>query len=50
MHCSEAWEPVGKCFDKCSFQCIDFDGLSQIIASVTRESIAEGETEVRILP
>ena len=22
MHCCEAWEPVGKCFDQCSFECI----------------------------
>ena len=24
IHCCEAWEPVGKCFDHCSFDCIDF--------------------------
>ena len=45
MHCCEAWEPVGKCFDQCSFECIDFHGLSQIIASLTRERIAEREAE-----
>ena len=37
MRCCEAWEPVGKCFDPNSFRCIDFHGLSQIIASITRE-------------
>ena len=41
MRCCAAWEPVGKCFDQCSFECIDFYGLSQIIASLTRERIAE---------
>ena len=43
MHCCGAWEPVGKCFDQCSFECIEFHGLSQIIASLTRERIAERE-------
>ena len=50
MHCCEAWEPVGICFDQCSFECIDFQGLSQIIASLTRERIAEREAEIRSLP
>ena len=43
MRCCAAWEPVGKCFDQCSFECIDFHGLSQIIASLMRERIAERE-------
>ena len=46
MHCCEAWEPVGKCFDRCSFECIDFRGLSQIIASLTPERIREREAEI----
>ena len=50
MHCCEAWEPVGKCFDQCSFECIDFHGLTQIIASLTRERIADREAEIRDLP
>ena len=50
MHCCETWEPVGKCFDQCSFECIDFHGLSQIIASSTRERIAEREAEICNLP
>ena len=50
MRCCEAWEPVGKCFDPISFECIDFHGLSQIIASLTRESLAEREAETRNLP
>ena len=37
MHCCEAWEPVGKCFDQCSFGCTNFHGFSQIIVSLTRE-------------
>ena len=41
MRCCEAWDPVGKCFDPASFECIDFHGLSQIIASLTRENLAE---------
>ena len=41
MYCCEAWEPVGKCFDQNSFECTDFHGLSQILASLTRERITE---------
>ena len=43
MRCCEAREPVGKCFDPISFECIDFHGLSQISASFTRENLAERE-------
>ena len=50
MRCFEAWEPVEKCFDPSSFECIDFHGLSQIIASLTRESLAEREAEIGNLP
>ena len=46
MRCCEAWEPLGKCFDPISFECIDFHGLSQIIASITRENFAEREAEI----
>ena len=46
IRCCEAWEPVGKCFDPISFECIDFHGLSQIIASLTRENLAEREAEI----
>ena len=49
MHC-EAWEPVGKCFDSCFIECIDFHGLSQIIASLTRDNLAEREAENGNLP
>ena len=49
MHCCAAWEPVGQCFDRYSFECT-FHGLRQIIASLTRESIAERETAVHGLP
>ena len=49
MHCCEAWELVGKCFDQCSFECTDFHGLTQIIASLTRERITEREAEIRNL-
>ena len=50
MRCCEAWEPVGTCFDPISFECTDFEGLSQIIASLTRESLAEREAETWNLP
>ena len=50
MHCCEAWELVGKCFDRGSFECVDFHGLSQIIVSLTRERIAEREAEICNLP
>ena len=50
MHCCEAWRPVGKCFDQHSFECVDFHGLSKIIASLTRERIAEREAEIHSLP
>ena len=36
---------MGKCFDPISFECIDFHGLGQIIASLTRENLAEREAE-----
>ena len=37
MRCCEAWKLVEDCFDTSSFECIDFQRLSQIIASLTRE-------------
>ena len=46
MRCCEAWEPVGKCFDPMSFECIAFHGLGQIIASLTRENLAEREAGI----
>ena len=36
---------MGKCFDPTSFECIDFHRLSQIIASLLRENLAEREAE-----
>ena len=50
MRCCEAWDPVGECFDPNSFECIDFHALSQIVASLTRESLAEREAEICNLP
>ena len=43
-------EPVGKCFDPISFECVDFQRLSQIIANLTREHLAEREAEITNLP
>ena len=48
VHCCEAWELVGKCFDQYCFECVDSHGLSQ--TSLTRERIAERESEIRGLP
>ena len=50
MRCCEAWEPVGKCFDPISFECVDFQRLSQIIANLARENLAEREAEITNLP
>ena len=50
MRCCAAWELVGKCFDQCPFECTDLHGLSQIIAALTRERIADKEAEIHNLP
>ena len=42
MHCCEAWEI---CRDRCSFKCIDFHGLSQIVASLTRQRESQNESQ-----
>ena len=39
-----------QCFDVITFECVNFHGLSQIIASLTRENIAEREAAVHNLP
>ena len=41
MRCCEAWKPIGTCFEPISLECIDFQRLSQIIANLTRENLAE---------
>ena len=50
MRCCEAWKPIGKCVDRTSSECTDFQGLSQIIANLTRENLAEREAEISDLP
>ena len=50
MGCCEAWKPNGNCFEPISFECIDFQRLSQIIANLTRENLEEREAEVTNLP
>ena len=50
MRCCEAWKPVEDCFDTFSFECIDFQRLNQIIASLTRENLEAREAEVSNLP
>ena len=37
-------------FDPISFECVHFQGLSQIIANLARENLAERETEITNLP
>ena len=46
MRCCEAWKPVEDCFDTSSFECIDFQRLSQIVASLNRGSLEAREAEV----
>ena len=50
MRCCEAWKPVEDCFDTLSFECIDFQRIIQIIASLTRENLEAREAEVSTLP
>ena len=50
MRCCEAWKPVGNCFDTFSVDCIDYQRLSQIIASLTRENLEAREAEDSTLP
>ena len=50
MRCCEAWKPTEDCFDTNSFECIDFQRLSQIFASLTRENLQAHEAEVSTLP
>ena len=50
MRCCEAWTPIEDCFDTLSFECIDFQRPSQIIANLTRETLEEREAEVSNLP
>ena len=50
MRFCEAWKPVANCFDPISFECVDFQRLCQIIANLTRESLAEREAEITNLP
>ena len=50
VRCCAAWEPVGQCFDEITFERTKFHGLSQIIASLTRENIAERDAAVHNLP
>ena len=49
MRCCEAWKPVEDCFDTLSFECIDFQRLGQMIASLTRETLEAREAEVSTL-
>ena len=50
MRCREAGKPIGNCFEPISSECIDIQRLSQIIANLTRENLAEREAEITNLP
>ena len=50
MRCSETWKPIEDCFDTLSFECIDFQRICHIFASLTRENLATRETEVSTFP
>ena len=50
MRCCEEWEPVGTCFDPISLERIYFHGLSQIIASLTRENLCRTRSRNRESP
>ena len=50
MHCCAACGPVGQYLTTISFECANFHGLSQIIASLTRENIGEWEAAMHDLP
>ena len=50
MRCCEAWKPIENCFDTFSFECVDFQRPSQIIANLTCESLEEREAEITNLP
>ena len=46
MRCCDVWKPIEDCFDTSSSECVDFWTLSQIIANIARETIAERESEI----
>ena len=50
MQCCEAWKLIEDCFDTLSFGRIDFQRLSQIFATHTREILEAREAEVSTLP
>ena len=50
MRCCEAWKPFEDCFDTSSFERVDFQRLSQIIANLTRETLEEREAEITNVP
>ena len=46
MRCCEALKPFEDSFNTSSFECLDFQRLSQIIANLTRETLEEREAEI----
>ena len=50
MRCCEAFMPIEDCFDTFSFECVDFQRFSQIIANFYRETLAGREAEITNLP
>ena len=50
MRCCEAWKPIENCFVPMSFECVDFQKLSQIVANLSRENFSEREAVITNLP
>ena len=50
VRCCEAWRPIENCVDPISFECVDVQKLSKIIANLIREHLAEREAEITNLP
>ena len=50
MRCCAAWKPIETFFDPISFEGVDFQKLSQIIAKLTRDNLAEREAQIANFP
>ena len=50
IHCCAAWELAGKCFDQRLFECIDFHGLSWIIASSHEKELLNEKRKYTVFP
>ena len=46
MRCCEAWKLIEDCFDTSSFECVDFQRLSQILLTSLVKNLRTRETEI----